>query len=617
MDPLEDFSKAVGGATRGNGPESPGRPPSTPPPRAPNALRLGAMAAASPLQEPDGDADVAAFQVPATFEGWCSFASEVLSPAEELAPLKLGAIKAVISDMNKDVGLFVAPAFVVGQVLFLLAFVGYLVTAIVALIFDSGAASDECARASWVWLFVLLAVALPLVLGLVMALVKTSLMLSKIKVPTALFSATGPGCYVCLFVLGVLLWARMSPDCDVVYSRDYVLLYLVFKVQVFVLGVAAIVGAITTWAETVALFAEFERPEPRLPELTKNLDGGIRSSVTARKKFVDESETVISRLKQQLEKTQRERDELEKQRDAARKSRGEDFELPQTFGEFSSVVVKHLAPVEELSLFKLGQIQEIIVTINKDVGDALAPTFAVAIVFFLLACIAYVTLAIVALGLDRGALWDSCAEDYWIWLYVLLVLAIPTALGLVMGIVKTALNAANLKQTVGVEIPAVLLALPGPALYIVLGVLGIVIWATMDDECVDWYEDNAMFLLTIFRIQVILIGVAAIIGLLTVLAQAVVLITQLSMGKDDTGSAAQHAGGGEGISQSGPAAEEQGFQMPRMPKIELPEMPKIEVPKIAIPQMPTVDVGFTFEDFSALVVENLSPLEQVLASSKT
>jgi hypothetical protein len=38
--------------------------------------------------------------------------------------------------------------------------------------------------------------------------------------------------------------------------------------------------------------------------------------------------------------------------------------------------------------------------------------------------IAYVTLGILALVLDRGAMWDSCAEDYWIWMYVLLVLAI-------------------------------------------------------------------------------------------------------------------------------------------------------------------------------------------------
>ena len=46
-------------------------------------------------------------------------------------------------------------------------------------------------------------------------------------------------------------------------------------------------------------------------------------------------------------------------------------------------------------------------------------------------------------------------------MYVLLALAIPTGMGLVMGLVKTALNAANLKRTVGFEIPAVFLALPG------------------------------------------------------------------------------------------------------------------------------------------------------------
>jgi len=237
-----------------------------------------------------------------------------------------------------------------------------------------------------------------------------------------------------------------------------------------------------------------------------------------------------------------------------------------------------------------------------------APTFAVAIVFFLLAFVAYFTVAVVALVLDRDALWDSCAKDYWVWLFVLLALAIPTGMGLVMGLVKTALNAANLKKTVGFEIPAVFLALPGPALYIVFGVLGIVIWATMDDECVDWYEGNAMLLLTVFRIQVILFGVAAIIGALTVIAQAAVLISQLASG-------AQQGGGGEGGRQPDTPAEPPGFQMPEMPKVELPEMPTIEMPKIEMPQMPEVDLGFTFEDFSALVVEKLSPLEQVLATA--
>ena len=502
--------------------------------------------AASELRTPDVGADASAGPgrtLPASFQQWCSLASEVLAPAEEIAPFKLGAIKALISDIDRDAGLFVAPAFAVGQVLFLVAFVGYLVTAITALVLDADAATDACARTSWVWLFVLLAAAIPLALGLTVALVKAGLAAGNIKVPAALFSVTGPVCYIVLFVLGVVLWAGMAPECDAVYSRDYFLLHLIFKVQVFVLGIAALLGALTAWGQAVALFAEFETPE-----------------------------------------------------------------LPQNFGEFSSLVVTHLAPVEELSPFKLGQIQELMSTVDKDAGDAVAPTFAVAIVFFLLAFVAYFTVAVVALVLDRDALWDSCAKDYWVWLFVLLALAIPTGMGLVMGLVKTALNAANLKKTVGFEIPAVFLALPGPALYIVFGVLGIVIWATMDDECVDWYEGNAMLLLTVFRIQVILFGVAAIIGALTVIAQAAVLISQLASG-------AQQGGGGEGGRQPDTPAEPPGFQMPEMPKVELPEMPTIEMPKIEMPQMPEVDLGFTFEDFSALVVEKLSPLEQVLATA--
>ena len=301
--------------------------------------------AASELKTPD-DADASAGPgrkaLPATFQGWCSLASELLAPAEEIAPFKLGAIKALISDVNQDAGLFVAPAFALGQVLFLVAFVGYLVTAIAALVLDAGAAThDACARASWVWLFVLLAATIPLALGLTVALVKAGLTAGNIKVPEALFSVTGPVCYIVLFVLGVVLWAGMAPECDAVYSTDYFLLYLVFKVQVFVLGIAALLGALTAWAQAVALFAEFEAPE-----------------------------------------------------------------LPQTFGEFSSLVVTHLAPVEELSPFKLGQIQELMSTVDKDVGDAVAPTFAVAIVFFLLAFVAYFTVAVVALVLDRDAIWD-------------------------------------------------------------------------------------------------------------------------------------------------------------------------------------------------------------------
>ena len=122
----------------------------------------------------------------------------------------------------------------------------------------------------------------------------------------------------------------------------------------------------------------------------------------------------------------------------------------------------------------------------------------------------------------------ACAEDSWVWLYVLLAVVIPTSLGFVMGVVKAALIAADLKERVGWEIPPVALALPGPVLYIVLGVLGIVLWATMDDACGKWYEDNTGLLFIVFKIQVILLGVASIFGVITCVSQASVMIAQWS-----------------------------------------------------------------------------------------
>ena len=58
-------------------------------------------------------------------------------------------------------GLFVAPAFVMGQVLFLIAFVLYLIAAIYAIVLDFDATECACADEHWVWLYVLLATAIP------------------------------------------------------------------------------------------------------------------------------------------------------------------------------------------------------------------------------------------------------------------------------------------------------------------------------------------------------------------------------------------------------------------------------------------------------------------------
>jgi len=194
----------------------------------------------------------------------------------------------------------------------------------------------------------------------------------------------------------------------------------------------------------------------------------------------------------------------------------------------SDLIVKYLSPVEEMSPFQVGQIQKLISDINEAAGSAVAPAFIVLQVLFLLAFVAYMVVAIVALAVDWEAMGCDCAADSWIWLYVLLALAIPTTFGFVMGLVKTGLALADLKKNVGWEIPDVFLALPGPCIYITLGILGIILWASMDAECDDMYSETYGMLFVVFKIQVIMLGIASIFGVLKIIAQASVLIASFT-----------------------------------------------------------------------------------------
>jgi len=217
----------------------------------------------------------------------------------------------------------------------------------------------------------------------------------------------------------------------------------------------------------------------------------------------------------------------------------EEFKWPTNFNEFSDLMCTYLAPVEEVSPFKLGQIQQLIADVNKDAGEAVAPYFAIGMVFFLMLFVAYFVLAVVSIAVDFDAMDAPCAEDSWVWLYVLLAIVIPTSLGFVMGLVKTGLALADLKKNVGWEIPPMFLSLPPPILYIVLGILGITLWGGMTDECAVFYETDHNLLFVIFKIQVILLSVAALFGLITCFAQGSVFVSSLMGGekKEEGGDA--------------------------------------------------------------------------------
>jgi len=279
--------------------------------------------------------------VPSTFQGWCSLISRVLAPAEELSPFKLGQIQKLIADINADAGLFVAPAFVTGQILFLIAFAIYLVLAIVALVADFGAFSDGCATESWVWLFVLLAVAIPSGLGFVMSLVKTGLNMANLKrrfgweVPPMLLSFPGPVLYVVLGIFGILLWAQMSDGCAGTYASSYGLLFIIFKIQVIMFGIAAIFGAITTFSQTIVFFNSLNPEDPDLTALKKKLDDAEGDLKQAEKDYVQGAEQIVAKLKKQVAEAERERDDAKAQLKA-------ESEEPFNFGEMSSTIVKYL-----------------------------------------------------------------------------------------------------------------------------------------------------------------------------------------------------------------------------------------------------------------------------------
>jgi hypothetical protein len=204
--------------------------------------------------------------------------------------------------------------------------------------------------------------------------------------------------------------------------------------------------------------------------------------------------------------------------------------LPTDFNGWSELIVKYLSYVEEISPFKVGQIQKLIADVSKDalpeLGGQIAPYFAVVQIIFLMLFLAYFVLGVVSIAVDFDAMDCACAEDSWIWLYVLLVIVIPTSMGVVMGFIKGAMAAADLESKLGFD-TAIFTALPPPVLYITLGILGIVLWANMTEECDTYYDTNHGLLVGIFHIQVIIMSIASIFGLISCWAMTMVLIKQI------------------------------------------------------------------------------------------
>jgi len=205
-----------------------------------------------------------------------------------------------------------------------------------------------------------------------------------------------------------------------------------------------------------------------------------------------------------------------------------------SFESVSALVVKYLSPVEQLSPFKVGQIQKLIADIaesagNTELGAQIAPYFAVAQVLFLLLFVAYFVIGVVALAVDAEAMDCPCAEDSWIWLYSLLVIVIPTSLGFILSLVQTGLQMIDALKDVKYDI---FIALPSPLLMVTLGVLGIVLWSGMTEECDAFYATNHGLLLIVFHLQVVIMVVASVFGSITLFGMGMALYADLTKKSD-------------------------------------------------------------------------------------
>jgi len=207
-----------------------------------------------------------------------------------------------------------------------------------------------------------------------------------------------------------------------------------------------------------------------------------------------------------------------------------EVDLGFSFEDFSALVVEKLSPVEHLSPFKVGQIQQLIADRDEEMGKFCAPYFAVVIVVFLLAFVGYVVTALVALVLDARAMDCACAQESYLWLYVLMVLVVPTLLGLVVALIQGALQIAfPFKDTDAAHdrirrVGDMLLAIPAPLLNLALGVLGLLLLFGMEDDCAEFYWVHFGMLLVVFYIQVALTLIGGLFGLLTLVAMVIGLV---------------------------------------------------------------------------------------------
>lgn len=138
---------------------------------------------------------------------------------------------------------------------------------------------------------------------------------------------------------------------------------------------------------------------------------------------------------------------------------------------------------------------------------------------FLCLAIAYIVWAVITIFDATGAASTPCAEDSNIWMFCMVAVIVLPLAGALINILSAFATSAGVVIQM---IPSVV--------NLVISVWGMLMWANMTDECMSMYNNDYSHLLLLFKINVIIMAISAVILLCVVCIGAAALTAALTQG---------------------------------------------------------------------------------------
>mmetsp|Transcript_52199 Transcript_52199/g.130030 ORF Transcript_52199/g.130030 Transcript_52199/m.130030 type:complete len:199 (+) Transcript_52199:128-724(+) len=137
--------------------------------------------------------------------------------------------------------------------------------------------------------------------------------------------------------------------------------------------------------------------------------------------------------------------------------------------------------------------------------------------------LAYVIWAVMTIMDTAGAAHTPCADDSNIWMFCLVAVIVMPVAGCVINLLS------RMADSVGIVIQMI-----PSVVNLVIAVWGMLLWANMTDECMSFYDNDYGNLVLLFKINVVLLAVSAILLVCVVCVGVAALTAAVSQGGGGT-----------------------------------------------------------------------------------